>query len=84
MNKVLRKDESIFKSHELALVAALVSWGFPILYIKKANQKKVDFYFKSSPQLEKNVQAFWNNEKEILPIKYFEALRLCKSRIYGD
>ncbi len=83
MNKVLRKDESIFQSHELSLVAALVAWGFPILYINKDDPKKVTFYFSNSPQLTQSVHSFWSNTKEILPIKYFDALRQCKSRIYG-
>lgn len=83
MKKVLDED-SIFKTHELALVAALVAWNFPVMGLKKGEDRKVTFSFPNSPQLQEAIQAFWSNTRAVFPIQYFDALRMIKSRIYSE
>ncbi len=83
MQKVLNED-NIFLTHELALVAALVAWNYPIVGLQKGEDRKVTFSFPNSPQLQEAIQAFWSNTKAVLPIRYFDALRMIKSRIYSE
>lgn len=82
INKKLEKD--VFMSQELSLVAALLAWNFPLVSINKLNSGKVMFVFSNTPELQKAIQAFWNNTGIITPKKYFYALREAKSRIYGE
>lgn len=82
--KRLKEDHEVFQSNELSLVAALVSWNFQIIKVDKLNPKKVFFVFLKTPELEQAIESFWNGSEATIPIRYFNALRECKSRIYAE
>ncbi len=77
------QEDKIFASQELSLVAALVSWGFPIFSVERSDPKRIIFAFDNSPELQDAVQDFWDDSGVVSPKKYFSALREIKSRIYG-
>lgn len=83
ITKGFKEDTSLFETHELALVAVLIAWGFPVQKIDNADLKKVSFFFTNTPELIKAVESYWNNTGLVLPKSYFNALREIKSRIYG-
>ncbi len=75
--------ENVFVSQELSLIAALIAWNFPLVSINKSNPGKVTFVFSNTTELQKAIQAYWNDTGTVTPKKYFYALREAKSRIYG-
>lgn len=83
MIKKRLKDCEIFSTQELSLVAALLSWGFPLDSIDKTNPSKVTFIFIRNSELDQAIQTYWDNSGRISPKIYFNALREVKSRIYG-
>jgi len=76
-------ENKIFTSQELSLVAALVSWNFPILSIERSDPRRITFAFNNSSELQNAVQCFWDDSGVVSPKKYFSALREVKSQIYG-
>lgn len=81
INQRLKESDS-FRTRELSLTAALVSWNFPLEAVDKSNPDKVVFIFLKTPELTSAIEAFWNNTDKILPKVYFNALREIKSRIH--
>lgn len=76
-------ETKFFESHELSLVCALIAWDFPIVSVDKTSSKRVIFSFELTPDLEQSVEDFWNDDRMVLPKKYFNAMREAKSRIYS-
>lgn len=72
-----------FETTDLSLSTTLVCLGFQIDYLDKSEQK-VKFIFKSSPELNKAVQAFWTAELRIEPLTYFSNLKALKARLYSS
>ena len=83
MKKHLKINDYFYTS-DLALVAALVSWNFPIESIDKTDPKKALFAFKKTTQLEDHVQSYWNDTKFVSPKRYFSVIKEVKTRIYQE
>ncbi len=76
------KESELFRTQELSLASALVSWNFPLEAVDKSNPNKAIFIFLRTPELDGAIQAFWSNTGKVLPKVYFNALREIKSRIH--
>lgn len=76
-------DKEFYKCHELSLIAALIAWDFNPVGLEKSDSQKVIFLFHDTPDLQKAIQAYWDETGQITPKKYFFALREAKSRIHG-
>ena len=68
------------ETSELSLAAALLTLGF-VPNVKKSNNQKVIFSFEQTQELEKAINDFWNNNLELNPKLYWNAVRELKSRI---
>lgn len=68
------------ETSELSLAAALLTLGF-IPNVKKTNNQKVIFSFERAQELDKAINDFWNNNLELNPKLYWNAVRELKSRI---
>ena len=72
---------TLFTTSDLALATTL-SLTFPIKYIDKTNERRVVFVFDNSPELNMFVEAYWKDEIDIKPRRFFNYLRDIKARIY--
>jgi len=75
--------ESFYRTTDLALAAA-VSMFVPIEDINRQNPRRVEFIFERNSKLEKLLKRYWNNQLEVEPKKYFNQLKILKSRLYGQ
>lgn len=73
----------LYEVNDLAL-ATTISIFFPIDCIQKKKDKRVIFFFKRTPELEKLVEGYWRRELKIEPQMFFYQLKLIKSRIYSN
>lgn len=76
-------NDDYFITSDLSLAAALVAWDFPIIDIDKTDFRKALFTFQNTSELTKNIKAYWDDSKLILPRRYFYSLKELKSRLYA-
>lgn len=75
------KQNELFTTADLAL-ATVISLSFPIKYIDRSDNTRVEFTFENSPELNVLVEAFWQNEISLEPKLFYNQLRIVKARIY--
>jgi len=75
------KITDLFNTSDLSLVIT-ISLHFPIKYIDRSNNNRIEFAFDNSLELQKLVEAFWQNELRIEPKQFYQQLRIIKARIY--
>lgn len=64
-------------------LAGVISLYYPIFSIDKSNPKKIIFIFKKDKNLDLIIEKYWHEELRIEPIKYSNALKKLKNRIYN-
>lgn len=73
----------VIKTTDLALVA-LLSLEFNIIEMDRGEGGRVTFSFEETPKLNKAMAKYWALEARVEPQKYFNQIRLIKSRIYNN
>lgn len=79
----LEDTENYFYSFDLGLCAALVSLGFPLASLDKANPNKVRFIFRKKVGIDKSIADYWAGGLEIRARTYFENIKMLKNRIFS-
>ncbi len=69
---------------DLGLAAALVSLEFKIIKTERDSNARTYFIFNDSNELQQVVSSFWSNTLDVKARYYFDAIKMLKSRIYGD
>jgi hypothetical protein len=78
------KAESQILVSDLGLAALLVTLQFELVGLERTNEKRVDFVFASTKELEKAVGDFWQDGNVNVPIQtLFNNFRLLKNRLYA-
>lgn len=70
-----------FSTSDLAL-AITISLHFPIKFVDRSNDSRVEFAFYNSTELQQLVQQFWQDELRVEPKRFYQQLRIIKGRIY--
>lgn len=83
MKKAL-KENDLFRSTEMPLVAMLVYFGYSIDRLQEIEPSKYSFVFIRAEGLDTLVQQFWADSISVSPKKYFFALKEVKSRIFAE
>lgn len=76
------KSYKYFNTSDLSLATTL-SFNFPIVEIDKNIPQKVQFYFKKNKSLDDFINKYWNGELRIEPQKFFNQLKVIKTRLYS-
>lgn len=71
-----------FQSSDLSLIAALQIFGYQIKKIERNDSGKAIFLVQPDDKLSGLVQDFWSRNLKVEPLRYFESLKVVKSRIY--
>ena len=79
-----KHDDEYFKTHDLALVAALVEYGESPLKLDKSNPRRVVFVFENGEELQVIVSDYWLDRLKVNPKTYFDSLKHLKTRIYSS
>jgi hypothetical protein len=80
-NEIFSQRE--FTTSDLILAAFLVSNDYKIEDLLRTNGTRIEFVFRSSRELIRLVNDFWNNKTLVEPQNFFYAIKLIKNRIYS-
>ena len=83
MSNILVNNQ-LFFTNDLGLCVILVTLGFSLIKLDKAQPQKIRFYFKHTQELEKAVEAYWNNSIKTNPLRFFNNIKLVKNRMYSE
>lgn len=75
-------NDNNYKTSDLALATTL-SLFFSVESIDSSDGKRVFFAFKQSQDLNNLVDLYWRGEVTVDPQKFFNQLKVIKSRIYS-
>lgn len=76
------KKKQTFDSSDLGCCAALITANFELLDIDNTNSKKVVFVFDNSIEINKASEEYWSDNLQVSARRYFENIKMLKSRIY--
>jgi hypothetical protein len=69
---------------DLGVASYLLTGGKTLLRLDRANPRRIQFVFKRTQEIERDVEQYWNGAARVAPL----ALQLCqkalKARIYSN
>lgn len=72
-----------YKTTDLGLVAAFACFEvYPQDIEKKGNRCVFKFQYEDKKDLDDFIDGYWNNKIQVPPRKYFDNLKMLKSRIH--
>ena len=83
MNNQILDEKEIYRTPDLALATA-ISLSYPIEAIDREYSRKAYFLFRRDTELDELVEGYWRGALKVEPQAYFNALRVIKSRLYGQ
>ena len=84
MIKKLDDQNNYFYTYDLGCSAALISAGFELISLDKANPRRVQFIFCRKNNIEKVVNKYWTNQLNVQARSFFENIKMLKNRIYSE
>ena len=78
------EGDTVFATYDLGCSSALITAGFELLTLDKANPKKVQFVFRREVGIEKVVDNYWADRLEVKARTFFDNVKMCKNRIYSE
>lgn len=82
MNHKILDGKDFYRTADLGLIV-VISLSYPIELIDRQNPKKAEFLFETSNELIALVESYWRGELLIEPQKYFNQLKIIKTRLYS-
>ncbi|MEW6407784.1 MAG: DUF5659 domain-containing protein [Patescibacteria group bacterium] len=80
----LDDQTNYFYTFDLGCSAALISAGFELVLLDKANPRKVQFIFRREVGIEKVVDDYWADRLEVKARAFFDNVKMLKNRIYSE
>mgnify|MGYP001575262633 CR=1 FL=1 len=77
-----RLDE--YQTYDLGCAAALISAGFELESLDKANPRKVLFLFRAKVEIKAIVDDYWADKLEVKARGFFDNIKMLKNRIYSE
>lgn len=85
MIKTLKDNSNqSFSSHDIGLVAFLLSKKFELIGLDKTFKNKVLFNLKNSEGIEKAINSYWNFKSTVDAQTYFNQLKRLKNQIFSS
>ena len=78
------EGDEVFATFDLGCSAALITAGFELLTLDKANLRKVQFVFRRKVGIEKIVDDYWADRLEVRARSFFDNVKMLKNRIYSE
>lgn len=82
-NKTSLNEKNDYCTYDLGCSAALISSGFEIKSLDKANPKKVRFIFNYQTGIEEIVNDYFSDKLKVSARKFFDNTKMLKNRIYS-
>ncbi len=78
------EGDEMFATYDLGCAAALITAGFVLVSLDKANPRKVQFIFRRETEIENIVDDYWADRLEVKARTFFDNIKACKNRIYSE
>ena len=82
--KDMDMNKPTIKIRDLGLAAALVSSGFEVREIEQVMGGQAYFVFARTTELSHALTSYWEDTLDIKARRYFDNIKMLKSRIYSD
>lgn len=80
----MKDENSLFETSDLGLAAFLFAKDFTLLFLRSVeNSRRVIFVFQDSSTLQKTVHNYWTDTETVSPLKFYNAERELKRRLYS-
>ena len=83
LNKSDKMKEKCYCTSDLSLAAYLLVKGFPLSGIRRVSSTKASFEFEDSRDREEEVLQFFNRNRFVEPLAYWESVKILKAMIYN-
>lgn len=80
----MEMDQPTTNIKDLGLAAALVSSGHQVLDVYRDLEGPTYFVFTENKYLDANTNAYWADTLKVNARRYFDNIKMLKSRIYGE
>ena len=78
------KTESQIVISDISCASLVLTLGGELLGLERSNEKRVDFVFVSTKEVEQVIECFWQDKNVDVPIQtLFNNFRLLKNRLYS-
>lgn len=77
------KENDFYKTPDLALAGVLSLW-YPLEAVDFKNPPRAQFLFLRDEKLDKLIQMYWRGELQVEPQRYFNQLRVIKTRLRSN
>lgn len=77
-------DKTLIRISDLGLAAALISCGFTMQETIRDHNGRAYFVFIQTIELDRAVNDYWADALDIKARKYFDDIKMLKSRIYSE
>lgn len=77
-------QEALFSTSDLGCSAALISTGFELVDLDKANPRKVLFIFEKRIGIEETVNEYWSGKLQLNARGLFDNIKMLKNRLYSN
>jgi hypothetical protein len=81
-----RQDDytNYLHTFDLGAAASLITAGFQLVSLDKANPRKVQFIFRRATGIEKTVDDYWTDKLELRARSFFDNIKMMKNRLYSN
>ncbi len=80
----MNEESPTVSIRDLGLAAALVSCGFVMSDTQRDQTGRTHFLFAETNELDHAVNDYWADTLDVKARKYFDDIKMLKSRIYGE
>jgi len=84
INERNKSESTSFKSSDFYLCCFLVAKGAVVIDIDKTNPRRSVFMFEDSPELQQDVEDFFNQRASINPRTFASAIKDVKQQLYAE
>ena len=78
------EGDAVFATYDLGCSSALITAGFELLTLDRANPRKVRFIFRREAGIEKVADDFWSDRLEQKSRSFWDNIKNLKNRLYSD
>lgn len=80
----MKEESCTISIRDLGLATALVSCGFVMSDTRRDETGRMHFIFVGTDELDHAVNDYWADTLDVKARKYFDDIKMLKSRIYGE
>ncbi len=76
-------NPNTFQTYDLGCAAGLISAGFTLKDLNRANPKKIQFYFTYEASIEGAIDDYFGDKLLVNARTYFDNVKMLKNRIFS-